>query len=358
MLWPRRTICRNVIAIRAIIVLLLLLESSWLEVAHAGRWKKRKEAERVVHRKVNSSPSWAQDEGVRALCGGILADTPAFPLSKHSDPKSRMNPKRSRIDAALSGGKRLSHCAVVGSSAVARYCDWAAHIDEIPYIIRSNLQPAAMYPDVVGGRTEIQFRFSTSVRHDQGLGHCSFSYFDVHDNRTRRLNMCTGAGGAWAVSVHNRAFDKRPSMDKSVTAAHRRYVYTGRAENLAGKCARAYGPVGTDASSGIRSVLFALLICDRVEVFNLWGYDHVKLGGEDYPLEYSFYTETGHGKGPIRTDEKDGAWVGFHKFSDELRYIRRMAKTPGINMQVHLPSDEHCSAAIEKSRPKLKFSRP
>jgi hypothetical protein len=262
------------------------------------------------------------------------------------------------IADALGGGERLSHCAVVGSSAVARYCDWAKQIEEIPYIIRPNLQPAAMYPDVVSGRTEIQFRFST--RRDGGLGHCSFTYFDVHENRTRHLDMCTGEGGAWSVSVHNAGYEKSKRKDIMTTHndSQQRYSYTHEAANIASKCARTYGSVGSDASSGIRSVLFALLICKRVEVFNMWGYSRVTLGGKDYPLLYSFYTETGHGKNTIKTNKNDGAWVGFQKFSDELRYVQKMAATEGIDMRVHVPDDEHCSVEIERSRKKLKYSRP
>lgn len=345
----------------SIVLISILICMATTVMAKKGNWKKKKvltSPPSIANDR--RRPVWAFDKGIKAICNGILVDTPIYPVSKHdrfpADTHKLLPSKQYRIDKALRGERRLSHCAVVGSSSVAKYCDWAADIEEIPYVIRSNLQPAPMYSDVVGSRTEIQCRFAT--KQDKNLGHCSFTYLDRHLNTTRYVNMCTGAGDAWLMSVHNIKFEDNVEIQKAVDPVHRRYVHTAKSGILAAKCATHYGSVGASASSGIRSVLFALLLCKRVEVFNFWAYDHVTLGGIDYDLPYSFYTETGHGKIPIRTNPDTGAWVGYHKFSDELDYIEEIARTPGINLIVHKPNDTRCSAAIAKSRPKSVFSRP
>lgn len=350
-------------SVAIVVILSIFICTVTMAMAKKGNWKKKKVLTSPPPQVANDRrrhPVWASDSGINAICNGILAGTPAYPVSKHSRSSigshRLLPPKQHRIDKAFRGERRLSHCAVVGSSSVAKYCDWASDIEEIPYVIRSNLQPAPMYPDVVGSHTEIQLRYS--IRKDKNLGHCSFTYSDRHLNTTRHVNMCTGEGGAWLTSVHNNRFEDRVAIQSAVDSVHLRYVYTDKSSRLASNCATHYGSVGSEASSGIRAVLFALLLCKRVEVFNFWAYDHVTLGGIDYDLPYSFYTETGHGNSPIRTNPDTGAWVGAHKFSDELNYIEEIARTPGINLIVHKPNDTRCSAAIAKSRPKSVFSRP
>jgi glycosyl transferase family 29 (putative sialyltransferase) len=289
-----------------------------------------------------------QSKAVASLCKGYLAKVPPFALSRHNNGK-----RTSNVDTALSGGARLSHCAVVGSSAAAVYCDWVSAIDNTPYIIRANMQPAQMFSDIVGNRTDIQLRYSLHKNKD--LGHCAYKYKDER-SVVHAFDMCTGEGGGWGVSIHNAAYEaKKVRMDSS--GDRRRYIYNKDFSRASDLCARHYGPVGGSSSSGIRAVMLALTICERIDVYNFWAYDHVTIEETRVPIDYSFYTGLGHGRGS-KSDKSTGKWVGFHNFVSELETIKTLSTLSGIDMTVHLPTDTECSLASGNNKRRLKQRLP